>query len=135
MSPQMTLLQFPAELLMETLLDLPFDQGNHIRTLKLVHPELNRLFCTYERSIVLALARKELPHAFSDFPTQSGGYQWLARCVSRYDRVDEIMAILMHEMHYVRVPSFNMSLAHTGFLLLWSLSDFGKFKHPSCRIM
>ncbi|CAI6334232.1 unnamed protein product [Periconia digitata] len=128
----------PDELLLLTIENLKFNNGETIRTLARTDPHLAHLIRTYERSITKSVLRNELPHAQYDFPPTVDPlskddpspkdaetrltYTWLRYCIDRYDTIDDIMALLTARANCVAIARHNMPLVYSGMLLLYRLS-------------
>lgn len=69
---------------------------------------------------------RELPHARTDFlHNGSPSLDWLAKCVDRYDTVDDIMDALSSHQNCFPVARHNLSLVNTGVLLLYRVASIG----------
>ncbi|KAF2189706.1 hypothetical protein K469DRAFT_747728 [Zopfia rhizophila CBS 207.26] len=118
-------LSFPAELLLEVIQHVPFDDA-FVAKLSLIHPRIKSLLTNHEISITKHFIRSQLPHALTDFPTEvkNIGYAWLSQCIHQYDTMDGVMATLTSELNCFAVQNHNMALVNTGLLLLYRLFSF-----------
>ncbi|KAF2447448.1 hypothetical protein P171DRAFT_354920 [Karstenula rhodostoma CBS 690.94] len=118
------LISFPPELVLEVIERLPYGDGSVVSNLARTHSRLQTILSSYEQSLTNRFARRELRHAATDFPTEQRGFRWLQSCAKRYDRVDDLMAMLVSEHNVSPVHKHNMGLANTGLLLLYHLQSF-----------
>ncbi|KAH7114322.1 hypothetical protein B0J11DRAFT_133270 [Dendryphion nanum] len=113
----------PGELLLGIIENLTFDK-KVMRDISLVHPRLRSLVLEFQYSITKKFASNQLHHATTDFTTdETANYRWLARCIRRYDVIDEVMDVLISEKNRLAVHPHNMGVTNTGMLLLYRLFD------------
>lgn len=68
-----------------------------------------------------------MPHASIDFPCCAKfGYRYLAKCVRRYDTVDDLMDALVSRQNCCAVEEHNMALLNAGLLLIYRVASIGK---------
>lgn len=120
--------RIPAELVLQTIQHLPFENGKKIALLRTVDSRLRDLFDAYEQSLTRWFMKKELRHAASDFPyCKAMDLQWLGQCVEKYDVVDAIMDELTWHDNCMAVETHNVALVNAGLLLSYRLAALGGF--------
>jgi hypothetical protein len=117
---------FPSELLLKVLENVPCSNGS-ISTLAKTHPRIASLMNHYEKSMTKTYLKRDLPHVFTDFPSNEKrcDYAFIQDCVTKYDMIDEIMDILTAHDSYLPVEPQNQALVYTGLLLLTHMSTIG----------
>jgi hypothetical protein len=126
-----SIISLPPELLLGVLENIPFKHET-IRDISLVHPVFRDALGTYEKSIVKAIKRREMPHCDTDFACEAGDnpetYTWLSKCLRMYDMTDDLMdyAYAHSETLWKPLQGYNSALLYTGVLLLFRVSSIGK---------
>ncbi|KAF2706812.1 hypothetical protein K504DRAFT_459230 [Pleomassaria siparia CBS 279.74] len=120
--PNLITTSFPAELVANIIERIPFDH-KVTPTLALVHSRFRDLLSNYQTSIAKNFARRNLPHVYRDFPCDENAtsYEWLSRCIQKYDVVDDVMAVLLSDINCYAVEMHNMAVVNTGLFLLYRL--------------